>query len=144
LSSANKLNGTPHVVPLAPQAVAILRERQALTGAGHYVFPTLQTADRCMSENTVNVVLRRMGYSRDTMTAHGFRAMARTMIAERLGIAPEVIEAQLAHAVGDALGRAYNRTTFIEQRRDMMAKWADFLDRVREGAKVIQLPGKWA
>lgn len=134
---AEKLNGTPHVVPLAPQALAILREQQALAGEGRYVFPSLQTADRCMSENTVNVALRRMGYSRDTMTAHGFRAMARTMIAERLGVAPEVIEAQLAHAVGDALGRAYNRTTFIEQRRDMMLKWADFLDRLRDGARVL-------
>jgi integrase len=97
-----------------------------------------------MSENTVNVALRRMGYSRDSMTAHGFRAMARTMIAERLGIAPEIIEAQLAHAVGDDLGRAYNRTTFIEQRRDMMVKWATYLDRLREGAKVIALPTKAA
>jgi integrase len=85
----------------------------------------------------VNMALRRMGYDRDTMTAHGFRAMARTMIAERLGIAPEVIEAQLAHAVSDALGRAYNRTQYLEQRRDMMAKWADYLDRLRDGAQVI-------
>ncbi|MCE2917796.1 MAG: integrase arm-type DNA-binding domain-containing protein [Rubrivivax sp.] len=141
---ADKLNGTPHVVPLAPHALAILRDQQALAGSGRYVFPSLQTADRCMSENTVNVALRRMGYSRDSMTAHGFRAMARTMIAERLGIAPEIIEAQLAHAVGDDLGRAYNRTTFIEQRRDMMVKWATYLDRLREGAKVIALPTKAA
>lgn len=136
---ADKVNGAPHLVPLPPQAMAIFNELRALTGGGRYVFPTLQSAERCMSENTVNVALRRMGYDRETMTAHGFRAMARTMIAERLGVAPEVIEAQLAHAVGDALGRAYNRTQFVEQRRDMMVKWGDYLDRLREGAKVIPL-----
>lgn len=141
---ADKANGPPHLVPLAPQAVAILRELQPLTGAGRYVFPSLQTKDRPMSENTINVALRRMGFDRDTATAHGFRAMARTMAAERLGIAPEVIEAQLAHAVGDALGRAYNRTTFLEQRRELMTKWADYLDRLRTGAQVIAMPGRAA
>ncbi|MDR1968026.1 MAG: integrase arm-type DNA-binding domain-containing protein [Burkholderiaceae bacterium] len=137
---AGKANGTPHVVPLARQAVAILRdELWPLTGSGRYVFPSLQTQDRPMSENTVNVALRRMGFDQDTMTAHGFRAMARTMMAERLGIDPQVIEAQLAHDVPDALGRAYNRTQFLEQRRAMMARWADYLDRLREGAQVIPL-----
>jgi integrase len=133
---ADKLDGPPHVVPLAPQALAILRDLQPLTGGEgrRYVFPSLLTGERCMSENTVRGALRRMGYGNDDMTAHGFRAMARTLIAERLCVAPEVIEAQLAHAVGDALGRAYNRTQFLEQRRDMMAKWADYLDRLREGA----------
>ena len=97
-----------------------------------------------MSENTVNVALRRMGFDRDTATAHGFRAMARTMAAERLGIDPQVIEAQLAHAVPDALGRAYNRTTFADQRRELMTKWADYLDRLRDGAQVIPLSGKRA
>ena len=97
-----------------------------------------------MSENTVRGALRRMGYANDDMTAHGFRAMARTMIAERLGIAPEVIEAQLAHAVGDALGRAYNRTTFAVQRRELMTKWADYLDRLRAGAQVLPLAGRAA
>jgi integrase len=140
----DKMNGSSHLVPLAPQALAIFKELQALTGGGRYVFPTLQSADRCMSENTVNVALRRMGYDRDTMTAHGFRAMARTMIHERLGVAPEIIEAQLAHAVGDALGRAYNRTTFAEQRRDMMSKWADYVDRLRDGAQVLPLKAKAA
>ncbi len=136
-SKADKANGAPHVVPLAPQALAVLRDVFALTAGGRYVFPTQYDAMRPMSENTVNVALRRMGYDRETMTAHGFRAMARTMIAERLGVAPEVIEAQLAHAVPDALGRAYNRTTYLEQRRDMMAKWADYLDRLRDGAQVL-------
>ncbi|MBI5722059.1 MAG: integrase arm-type DNA-binding domain-containing protein [Burkholderiales bacterium] len=136
---AEKINATPHVVPLAPQAMAILLGLAPLTGAGRFVFPSLQTSARPMSENTVNVALRRLGYDRETMTAHGFRAMARTMIAERLGIAAEVIEAQLAHAVGDALGRAYNRTQFIEQRRDMMRRWADYLDMLRNGAEVIPI-----
>ncbi|MCG3189297.1 MAG: Prophage integrase IntA [Burkholderiaceae bacterium] len=139
---ADKVNGVAHIVPLAPQAVAVLRELVPLTGGegARYVFPTQYNVQRPMSENTVNLALRRMGYDRKTMTAHGFRAMARTMIAERLGIAPEVIEAQLAHAVGDALGRAYNRTQYLEQRRDMMTKWADYLDRLRKGADVLLLP----
>ena len=92
-----------------------------------------------MSENTVRGALRCMGYGTDDMTAHGFRAKARTMITERLGIAPDVIEAQLAHAVSDSLGRAYNRTQFIDQRRDMMTKWADHLDRLGGGAQVIPI-----
>ncbi|MBP6900880.1 MAG: integrase arm-type DNA-binding domain-containing protein [Burkholderiaceae bacterium] len=140
----DKANGAPHLVPLAPQAVAIFRDLQPLTGAGRYVFPSLQTKDRPMSENTVNVALRRMGFDRETATAHGFRAMARTMAAERLGIDPQVIEAQLAHAVPDALGRAYNRTTFAEQRRELMVKWAEYLDRLRKGAEVIALPERAA
>jgi integrase len=137
---ADKSNGVPHIVPLAPQAVAILRELHALTGSGRYVFPALHTSERPMSENTVNVALRRMGFDRDTATAHGFRAMARTMAAERLGIAPEVIEAQLAHQVSDSLGRAYNRTQFLDQRRALMTKWADYLDGLRAGAQVLPLP----
>ncbi len=138
---ADKLDGPPHFVPLALQAVLILRDLHPLTGGEgrRYVFPSLLTGERCMSENTVRGALRRMGYSNDDMTAHGFRAMARTMIAERLGIAPEVIEAQLGHAVGDALGRAYNRTQFLAQRRAMMQTWADYLDRLRDGAAVIEL-----
>ena len=137
-NKVDKVNGPAHAVPLAPQAVAILRELQPLTGHGRYVFPSLLTGERCMSENTVRGALRRMGYGNDDMTAHGFRATARTLIAERLGIAPEVIEAQLAHAVADALGRAYNRTQYLEQRREMMSAWADYLDRLRDGAQVIQ------
>jgi integrase len=133
----NKAAGPPHLVPLAPQALAVLRTLHPLTGHGRYVFPSLLTGERCMSENTVRAALRRMGYENDDMTAHGFRAMARTLIAERLGIPSEVIEAQLAHAVSDGLGRAYNRTTFMEQRRSMMSQWADYLDRLRDGAQVL-------
>lgn len=142
---AEKANGAPHIVPLAPQALAILRDDvHPLSAGGRYVFPALTTADRPMSENTVRGALRRMGYSNDDMTAHGFRAMARTMAAERLGVAPEVIEAQLAHVVPDALGRAYNRTQYLEQRRELMAKWADYLDRLRKGADVLPLPSRAA
>jgi integrase len=141
---ADKADGPPHMVPLALQAVEILRDLHPLTGHGRFVFPSLLTGERCMSENTVRGALRRMGYGNDDMTAHGFRATARTMIAERLGIALEIIEAQLAHAVGDALGSAYNRTQFLEQRRDMMAKWADYLDQLRGGAQVTPIQDKRA
>jgi integrase len=137
-SKEGKADGAAHAVPLAPQAVEILRDDVLpLTGAGRYVFPSLQSQGRPMSENTVRTALRRLGYDNDTMTPHGFRAMARTMIAERLGIEAQVIEAQLAHDVPDALGRAYNRTQFLEQRRDMMQQWASYLDRLRVGAQVI-------
>lgn len=136
-----KKNGSPHVVPLAPQAVAILREIQPLTGSGRYVFPSLLTADRPMSDNAVLTALRRMGFAKDEVTGHGFRATVRTIASERLGIAPKVIEAQLAHAVGDALGRAYNRTQYLGQRRELMTKWADYLDTLRKGAQVLTFKG---
>jgi integrase len=136
---ASKLNGPPHVVPLCQQAVAILRDLQPLTGRGRYVFSSLISGQRPMSENTINTALRRMGFEKDEVTGHGFRATARTILAERLGVAPEVIEAQLAHKVPDALGRAYNRTLFLEQRIEMMQRWADYLDRVRQGASVVAL-----
>ncbi len=132
-----KLNGPAHVVPLAPQAIAVLRDLHPLTGAGRYVFPNPLTPDRPLSDNGVLTALRRMGFGKDEMTGHGFRATARTIAVERLGIAPEVIEAQLAHAVGDVLGRAYNRTSFAAQRRDMMTRWADYLDTLRNGAQVL-------
>lgn len=138
-SKADKAGGPPHLVPLARQAVAVLKELQPLTRPGAYVFPALTTGQRCMSENTVRSALRRMGYGNDDMTAHGFRATARTMIAERLNVSPEIIEAQLAHAVPDALGRAYNRTQYLDQRTHMMQAWADYLDRLRDGAEVIPL-----
>lgn len=140
----DKADGPPHLVPLAAQAVAILSELQALTGAGRYVFPALTSSKRCMSENTVRSALRRLGYGNEDMTAHGFRATARTMIAERLGIGAEVIEAQLAHAVADSLGRAYNRTQYLDQRRAMMQAWADYLDKLRKGADVVPIKGKAA
>ena len=128
-NKADKVGGPPHVVPLATQAAEILRESKPLTEYSQFVFPALTTKMRCMSENTVRSALRRLGYGNQDMTAHGFRATARTLIAERLGVAGEVIEAQFAHAVGDSLGRAYNRTQFIEQRVTMMRDWANYLDR---------------
>lgn len=123
-----KANGLPHVVPLAAQAVEIFGELRPLTMHSRYVFPSILTREKCMSENTVRSALRRLGYANDEMTAHGFRAMARTMLAEQLNVQPEIIEAQLAHAVSDSLGRAYNRTQYLAQRREMMTKWADYLD----------------
>jgi integrase len=129
-----KAKGPPHLVPLACQALQVLRDLQPLTGHARYVFPSLLSDERPMSDNTVRSALRRMGYGNDDMSAHGFRAMARTMAAERLGFPAEVIEAQLAHAVPDALGRAYNRTQYLDQRRELMAKWADYLDHLRLAA----------
>jgi integrase len=137
---AQKVNGRPHFVPLAPQAVAILRDLHPLTGHRRYVFPSLRTSERPMSDNTVNAALRRMGFSGDEMVAHGFRAMARTLIVENIpGIDPDVIEAQLAHGKSGPLGAAYDRAEYMEQRRRMMATWADYLDKLRTGADVIPL-----
>jgi integrase len=101
-----KTNGRPHLVPLAPQALAILEDLRPLTGHGRYVFPSLLTGERWMSENTIRAALRRMGYTNDEMTAHGFRAMARTLMEEQLNVSPQVIEAQLAHGKAGPLGTA--------------------------------------
>lgn len=128
--------GLPMIVPLPTQAVAILKEMQALSGRDRFVFPSARGRGRPMSENTVNGALHRLGY-KDQMSAHGFRAMARTILEERLGVDPRYIEMQLGHAVRDANGRAYNRTTFLEQRREMLQTWADFLDALRiDGSNV--------
>jgi integrase len=128
-----KVNGRPHLVPLAPQALAILEEIRPLSGHRRYVFPSLLSGDRCMSENTIRNALRRMGYANDEMTAHGFRAMARTLIAERLpGISLDVIEAQLAHGKSGPLGMAYDRAEYMEQRREMMREWGIYLDGLKK------------
>lgn len=133
-----KLNGRPHLVPLATQAVAALREIHPLTGHGRYVFQSLRTGNKPMSENTVNAALRGMGYGKDEMTAHGFRAMARTIMVENIaGIDPDVIEAQLAHAKTGPLGSAYDRAEYMTKRKSLMQTWADYLDQLRVGAKVI-------
>jgi integrase len=130
---------TEHSVPLATQAVAILRELHPLTGHGRYVFPG-RDPQRPMSDAAVNAALRRMGYDTKTeITGHGFRAMARTILHEELHIKPEVIEHQLAHRVPDTLGTAYNRTKFLKERRTMMQQWADYLDKLKAGAEVIPL-----
>ena len=126
-----------HIVPLSTQAVAILREIQAMTGDGKYVFPGMRMNGKPMSENTVNMALRTLGYTKEEITGHGFRAMARTLLDEVLGFRVDWIEHQLAHAVKDPNGRAYNRTAHLPQRRGMMQAWADYLDGLAAGAKVL-------
>jgi integrase len=126
-----------HLVPLSTQAVEILRGVQPMTGQGKYLFPSLRTGERPMSENTINAALRGMGYAEDVHSAHGFRAMARTIMDEVLEERVDLIEHQLAHAVKDPNGRAYNRTAHLPARRAMMQRWADYLDKLRIGADVI-------
>ena len=128
-----KENGDPHLVPLSTQAVKVLRELYPLTGHSALVFPGERNHSRPISENSVRTALITMGYTPEIQTWHGFRATARTMLAERLDVDPLVIEAQLAHAVKDANGRAYNRTQYLAHRTKMMQRWADYLDRLREG-----------
>ena len=127
-----------HIVPLCTQAVELLRSVQPVTGHGRYVFPSLRTGERPMSENTINGAVRAMGYSKEVHTAHGFRATARTIMDEVLGERVDLIEHQLAHTVKDANGRAYNRTAHLPARRVMMQTWADYLDKLRAGGEVIQ------
>jgi len=135
---------TEHLVPLAFQVVATLRELHALTGHGRYVFPG-RDPQKPMSEAAVNAALRRLGFDTKTeITGHGFRAMARTILHEELHVKPEVIEHQLAHSVPDALGTAYNRTKFLKERKAMMQLWADYLDKLKAGAEVIPLQGSAA
>jgi len=131
--------GTDHIVPLASQAVAILRELQALTGSGQYVFPGARSAQRPMSDNALLAAMRRTGIGKDEMSGHGFRAMARTILDEVLHFPPHLIEHQLAHAVRDPNGRAYNRTAHLPERHAMMQAWADYLDKLKAGAEVIPL-----
>jgi integrase len=130
---------TEHLVPLATQAVAILRELHALTGHRQYVFPG-RDVKKPMSGAAINAALRRLGFDTKTeITGHGFRAMARTILHEQLRFPSEVIEHQLAHKVPDALGTAYNRTRFIDDRVAMMQRWADYLDDLKAGASVVQI-----
>lgn len=129
--------GTDHVVPLSRQALAILEDLRPLTAhlPGGWVFPGGRTVTRPMSDMALNAALRRLGIdTREELTGHGWRAVARTLLHERLGYPPEVIEHQLAHRVPDVLGRAYNRTRFLEQRREMMQRWADYLDELKTKA----------
>ena len=137
-SVEGKANGAPHLVPLPTQAVAVLRDLQALTGGGELVFPG-QRRGKPISDNTLRAALQTLGYGPDTQSVHGFRATARTLLAEVLEFDPLVIEAQLAHAVKDANGRAYNRTQYLKQRASMMQAWANYLDTLREGGRVLPL-----
>ena len=124
-----------HLVPLPRQAVELLKKLREKTGRGKYVFtnPRAPKGDRPMSENAVLVALRSMGFEKDEVTGHGFRATFRTLADEVLNERVDLIEQQLAHVVRDPLGRAYNRTKFIDQRREMMQRWADYLDRLLQG-----------
>ena len=131
---------TDHLVPLSIQSIAILKELHPLTGQGRYVFPGGRNPKQAMSEAAVNAALKRMGFDTQTeITGHGFRAMARTLLAEELHQKPEVIEHQLAHAVPDTLGTAYNRTKFLKERKAMMQDWANYLDKLKAGAEIIPL-----
>jgi len=119
-----------HLVPLSRQALDILQELKPLTGRGDLVFPSTLTSKRPISDNTINSALRRLGFTREEMTAHGFRAMARTILDEVLHVRPDFIEHQLSHAVRDPNGRAYNRTSHLPERKKMMQDWADYLDKL--------------
>ena len=131
--------GAPHIVPLCKQALKIIEELKPVTGHGRYLFPGERTGERPISDNTLNAALRRLGYSTSEVSTHGFRATARTLLDEGLGFRVDWIEHQLAHAVKDPNGRAYNRTAHLDARRRMMQKWADYLDQLRQGAEVIPL-----
>ncbi|CAG9932423.1 tyrosine-type recombinase/integrase [Candidatus Nitrotoga arctica] len=133
-----------HIVPLAMQAVTILQELHALTGTGRFVFPGARSNGRPMSDNAILAAMRRMGISKDEMSGHGFRAMARTILDEVMGVRPDLIEHQLAHAVKDPNGRAYNRTAHLPERKKMMQQWADYLDKLKAGAEVVPIPQRAA
>lgn len=129
--------GDSHIVPLAKQALEILAEIKPLTGRGRYVFPSARSPKRPMSNNAILAALRRMGFAKDEMSGHGFRAMARTVLDEVLHFRPDYIEHQLAHAVRDPNGRAYNRTSHLAERKAMMQQWADYLDKLKLGGAVL-------
>lgn len=130
-------NTPPHIVPLAAQAAATLRELQALTGEGKYLFPGARDVKRPMSNATINAALRRLGYDRETMTGHGFRHMASTMLNE-LGWNPDAIERQLSHK-GQGMRAVYNKAEYLDERRRMMQAWADYLDTLKQGGNVVPI-----
>lgn len=146
VSKTKRRTGQSHIVPLPSQAVAILRDLHPLTGQGlelkpdapRYVFPTPKTKLRPLSENAVRQALRNMGFTNEEMTAHGFRAMARSLLAE-LGWKPDAIERQLSHKAAGPLGAAYDRAAYLDERKAMMQAWADYLDSLRERKNIISL-----
>ena len=138
-SVEGKRNGDPHLVPLPSQAVELLRKLQPLTGHGKLVFHGERSYERPISDNTLRAALLTLGYGPDRQSVHGFRATARTLLAEELSIDPLVIEAQLAHSVKDANGRAYNRTKYLKHRTLMMQQWADYLDKLARGADILPI-----
>lgn len=129
----------PHLVPLSPAALAILRELHKLTGGGKYLFPSVRSTARPISDNTMNAALRRLGYTNKEIVSHGWRAIFRTLADEVLQERVDIIEAQLAHQVADTLGRAYNRTSFMKERRELMNKWAKYLDKVKNNRQELKL-----
>jgi integrase len=129
----------PHLVPLSKQAIIILKETKLMTSHSKYIFPSITSLKRPMSDNTLNLALRRMDYTKEEMTAHGFRAMARTLLDEELKFRPDIIEHQLSHAVKDPNGRAYNRTKHLEERVKMMQDWADYLDTLKLKVNDLEL-----
>lgn len=140
IPAARMKMGEQHIVPLSRQAVAILRELEILTGRGRYVFPSLLSLERPMSNNTVNAALRRLGYGTDEQTGHGFRSMASTLLNEQ-GFPPDVIELQLAHSERNKVRAAYNRAQRLAERKKMMQAWADYLDGLKagEGGKLVPI-----
>src|SRR5207248_7986429 len=124
-------------MPLSRQTIAILRELHPLTGKGRYLFPSVRSNSRPMSDNAILAAMRRAGIAKEEMTGHGFRATARTLLDEVLGVRCDFIEHQLAHTVRDPNGRAYNRTAHLAERRKMMQQWADYLDKLKAPAEVI-------
>ena len=144
VNKTKRHTGQSHIVPLPEQAVEILRDLQPLTDHGlslrpeapRYVFPTPKTKLRPLSENAVRQALRNMGFTNEQMTAHGFRAMARSLLAER-GWKPDAIERQLSHKAAGPLGAAYDRASFLTERKAMMQSWADYLDSLRLGTNVV-------
>jgi integrase len=140
IPAARMKMGEQHIVPLSRQAVVILRELEILTGRGRYVFPSLLSLERPMSNNTVNAALRRLGYGSDEQTGHGFRSMASTLLNEQ-GFPPDVIELQLAHSERNKVRAAYNKAQRLAERRKMMQAWADYLDGLKagEGGKVVPI-----
>lgn len=136
---------TPHIVPLSSQALAIIETMRPYSGNGVYVFPGGRTHERPMSDNAINAALRSMGYDTQTeITGHGFRAIAQTLGEQELGLDPKHIERQLAHSVANPLGTAYERAQFLKDRKIMMQRWADYLDELKAGAKIIAISGKLA
>lgn len=133
---------TQHIVPLSRQALEIIKTMQPFSGRGVFVFPGGRTHERPMSENAINAALRNMGYDTQAeITGHGFRAIAQTLGEQELGLDPKHIERQLAHSVANPLGTAYERAQFLKDRKIMMQKWADYLDELKAGAKVINIKG---
>jgi integrase len=138
IPAARMKMGEPHIVPLSRQALAIVRELEPFARGGRYLFPSLRTRERAMSENTINAALRRLGYTTEEQTGHGFRSMASTLLNEQ-GFPPDVIELQLAHTERNKVRAAYNKAQRLAERRKMMQAWADYLDTLRVGADVVPI-----